>query len=83
MSSARFEWNPDFEDQIQRAAVAAVQERFQPIMDQLHEQYAGRPVEEVRGSLSDAWHAAGGKISDPELTTYAEAISAGHRIVLR
>jgi hypothetical protein len=83
MARVKVTLDPDLEENVRRMAVKAMQERFQPVLDQLHEQYAGRPVEEVRGPLSDAWHGAGGKISDPELTNYAEAISSGRRIVLR
>lgn len=84
MARAKVTLSPDLEENVRRMAVQAVQARLQPALDRLHEQYTGRPVEEIRGPLSEAWRAAlDGSITDPELTTYAEAISSGHRIVLR
>jgi hypothetical protein len=49
-------------------------------MNQLSARYAGRPVAEIKPALQRLFGRDGGSITDPELTEYAEAISAGTRI---
>lgn len=58
--------------------------RFQPVLDDVRAEYTGRPVEEVKAALASRWAATneGAAISDPELTDWAEELSAGRRIVL-
>lgn len=58
--------------------------RLQAALDGVHERMAGRPVEEVKPALLTTWQAAttDGNITDPELTTFAQAISDGRRVVL-
>jgi hypothetical protein len=65
-------------------AIEAVRRRLQLILDQILEQYAGRPVDEIKPVLASEWTACtgGGSITDPDLTRYASVISRGRRIVL-
>jgi hypothetical protein len=80
-----FETEPGWERQVGRMAIEAVRRRLQPILDQLHQQYAGCSVDEIKPVLAREWTACtgGGPISDPDLTRYASVISTGRRIVLR
>ncbi|MCD9153690.1 hypothetical protein [Aeromicrobium duanguangcaii] len=59
-------------------------ERFQPILDGLHAEYAGQPLEIIKPVLAERWAAGndGASITDPELTNVAQAISDGMRVVM-
>jgi hypothetical protein len=74
-----------WERQVGRMAIDGVLRRLQPILDEIHEQYAGCPAEEIKPVLARKWTACtgGGPIADPDLTRYASVISRGRRIVLR
>ncbi|RZU30613.1 hypothetical protein [Blastococcus saxobsidens] len=50
---------------------------------QLGRQYRGKPVSVIKPALKRAWERDGGKITDPELTEYAQAISDGTPIKFR
>lgn len=80
-----FETEPGWEGEVGRAAIEATCSRIQPILDRIHERYAGRPVDEIKPVLAREWTegTGGGSISDPDLTRYASVISNGRRIVLR
>jgi hypothetical protein len=79
-----FEMDSGWEHQVSRMAVKGLCGRLQPTLDWIHEQYAGRPVEEIKPVLAREWTACtgGGPIADPDLTRYASVISGGRRIVL-
>ena len=55
----------------------------QRLFDRLAVQYRGRPVAVIKPALKRAWERNGGKITDPELTEYAQAISDGTPIKFR
>ncbi len=80
-----FKWNPGAEREIERMAIEATQKRFQPILDSVHDEYAGRSVDEIKPVLARKWAAGndGASITDPELTNIAQAISDGTRVILR
>jgi hypothetical protein len=80
-----FDLDPGWERQVGRMAVEAVLRRVQPVLDEIHEQYAGCPVDEIKPVLARQWPdcTGGGSITDPDLTRYASVISQGRRIVLR
>jgi hypothetical protein len=80
-----FETDPGWDRQVARMAVEAVRRRLQPILDQILEQYAGCPVDEIKPVLAREWTTCtgGGPIADPDLTRYASVISRGQRIVLQ
>lgn len=63
-----------------RQAVHQEAKDVQRLFDQLARQYKGRPVAVIRPALKRAWERDGGRITDPELTEYSEAISNGRRI---
>jgi len=76
--------NPGWEDAISDMAVKAVEERFQPILDSVFDEYAGQSVEVIKPVLSQRWAAGNdnASITDPELTNIAQAISDGKRVVM-
>lgn len=76
--------NPGWEDAISDMAVKAVEERFQPILDSVFDEYAGQSVEVIKPVLSQRWAAGNdnARITDPELTNIAQAISDGRRVVM-
>jgi hypothetical protein len=80
-----FETDPGWERQVGRMAIEATRSRVQPILDRIHQQYAGCPVDEIKPVLAREWTAGtgGGSIADPDLTRYASVISRGGRIVLK
>jgi hypothetical protein len=57
----------------------------QQMLDRLLAECAGQPVEHVKPVLQREWAEAfaGGHITEPDLTTWATALSAGQRIVLQ
>jgi len=76
--------NPGWEDAISDMAAKAVEERFQPILDSVFDEYAGQSVEVIKPVLSQRWAAGNdnASITDPELTNIAQAISDGKRVVM-
>lgn len=74
-------WKRDLEKQ----ALAQIKDHFQPILDDVFKKMNGRPVDEVKPVLKKRWESAndGAKITDPDLTKYATAISEGKMIVLK
>lgn len=79
-----FKMNPGAEKAIVDMAVKAMSDRFQPILDDIHAQYAGESVDMIRPVLAQRWAAAntGASITDPELTNVAQAISDGKRVLM-
>jgi hypothetical protein len=57
----------------------------QRLLDQLLVDCAGQPVDHVKQVLRSEWARAfdGGHITEPELTTWATALSDGQRIVVK
>ncbi|MCZ0856935.1 hypothetical protein OHJ16_02555 [Actinomyces israelii] len=53
------------------------------MFDWLGHQYKGRPVNEVKAALRREWSRLGGRVSDAELTDYAQLINAGTRIEMQ
>jgi hypothetical protein len=74
-------WEKEIGDQ----AVKAIQARFQPVLDALHAEYAGQPVDTIKPVLAQRWADAndGASITDPDLTNVAQALSDGKRVVMR
>lgn len=69
--------------EVERQVQPAIEELARDMtleMDQLQTRYAGRPAAEIKPALQRLFTRDGGSISDPELSEYAEAISAGTRI---
>jgi hypothetical protein len=75
-----------------RALKKEVQKGVQKMADDLTRalngltsRYQGKPVEEIKPEIQREWskHTGGGSITDPELTQFAEQISAGGRVAVR
>lgn len=82
----KIEWKPGWEEELKRAAQPAMQkfaDQNQPKMDDLFEQYQGRPVEEIKPSIQREMESWGGSMSDDAVTRVATAISEGQRVKLR
>lgn len=59
-------------------AVAKVGDKLSVMLNGMAKEFKGRPVEEIKPVLQRRWAStAGGSITDPELTQYAEQIAAG------
>lgn len=59
-------------------AVQKVGRKLSTMLNGMSAEFKGRPVEEIKPVLQQRWTAtAGGSITDPELSEYAEKISAG------
>jgi hypothetical protein len=72
--------------EVNRLIQQAVQQEakdVQRLFDRLARQYKGRPVAVIKPALKRAWERSGGKITDPELTEYSQAISNGRHIKLK
>jgi hypothetical protein len=86
--SGKFSMNPDWERTLARAIEPGMQELargFQMAVDGLRPTYEGKPVEEIRPALQQAWASVndGARITDPELTEYAEAIRIGRPVEIK
>jgi hypothetical protein len=50
------------------------------MLNRMSSEFKGRPTDEIKPVLQRRWHrVTDGKITDPELTDYAEKIAAGDR----
>lgn len=76
---ARIEWNKGWEDDLNRQILA----QLQAACDAVHRLYAGHPVERVKDGLRREFKRRGATITDPQLTEFAEAISAGTRLKIK
>jgi len=84
MAKSRVTINQHALDQIGKQAVREFAQSMQPVLDSLHRQLAGQPVERIKPQLAQAWRAKAGKaLTEPELTTWATTISQGARIVMK
>jgi hypothetical protein len=53
-------------------------------LDRLRATHAGKPVAEVKAALQHAWRRSFGKtLTDPELSSWADHLAHGTRIVVR
>ena len=82
MASSKFD-SKKFDKAVRNAANEAVQARaddLQKLVGRLSSTHKGRPVNEVKTALQSGWRQVtrDGSITDPELTTWATAISPGN-----
>ncbi|GAA2675723.1 MULTISPECIES: hypothetical protein [Actinosynnema] len=55
----------------------------QPLLDKVHQECAGKPVDVVKQHLATTWHTETGEpLTEPQLTEWATAISEGTRLTL-
>lgn len=80
----KFTMNPNVEEEIAAMAARAVHLQFQPILDGLLADFGGQPVGAIKPHVAERWAEGndGARITDPELTNIAKAISDGRRVVL-
>lgn len=69
-------------EQLGRDAVRQSLPHYQQQYDELLQNYAGKPVDEVKAALVAMYRGNGGRITDPALTQQAEKISEGTRIIV-
>ncbi|MFF1444100.1 hypothetical protein [Streptomyces sp. NPDC058295] len=81
--------NFNFDDRALKKAVAdGVRKMASDLtkgLNALTAQYQGRPLAEIKPQIQRVWakHSGGGKVTDPELTQFAEQIQAGGRVEVR
>jgi hypothetical protein len=73
------EFNDGWEDDLGRH----IRREFQEAFDVVFRDYAGQPVPAVKDALTREFKRCGATLTDPELTTYATAISEGTQIRVR
>lgn len=57
---------------------------YQRLFDELRADYTGRPVEEIKPVLQARWRSvAGGEITDPQLSEWAQHIADGTDVQFR
>jgi hypothetical protein len=80
--SSNFQFNEQGLRQLEREVIRKVAPEVQRIFDSVYRTHNGKPVDQVKPVLKLAWERQGGgaRISDPELTNLATAISEGTRI---
>ena len=80
-------WEPGWEEELSRQLQPVIQQfadDHQPDMDALTQQYAGRPVSEIKPVIEREMAIWGTSLSDDdELMRVATAISEGQRVILR
>lgn len=83
-SRVKVTMKPGWEKALAASATKAIAARFQPILDSVHTEYSGRPVDEIKPVLAQRWASGndGAAITEPELTNVAQAISDGKRVVM-
>jgi hypothetical protein len=78
-SDFRLEFNDGWEDELGRQ----IRREFQEAFDVVFREYSGQPVDTVKNALTREFERRGATLTDPELTTYATAISEGTQIRVR
>jgi hypothetical protein len=72
-----------FRREVEKAAQEGVDEAAKKLtreIDRLRLQYQGRPVDTIKPALKRLFERRGGKLTEPELTQYAEMVRDGTRI---
>lgn len=75
----------DFDErEFEQVAKATVEQTLQRVMDRLQRECKGKSIEETKRRVAQAWEdATDAAITDPELTTYAQKLAAGSRVIIR
>jgi hypothetical protein len=80
---ADFKFDQRALDKLAKQAVEAKAKEIQAMLDRLSRSCQGKPVDEVKRTLKREWERDGGKITDPELSQYAEVLATGGRVQVR
>lgn len=86
MRNVRVTMSDGWERKLKEAVAPQLEERareMEAVLATFGAEHQAKSPEEIRPLLVDAFHSHGWKISDPELTNFAEAISDGTRITVR
>lgn len=87
MVGVRFTMDPNLEQELAKAVQPALKEmarEYERMFDSLVRRYKGRPVSQIKPVLRREWRKiAGGDITNPELTEYAERVRAGTKVEFR
>lgn len=75
-SDFRLEFNDGWEDELGQQ----IRDVFQEVFDVVFRNYQSQPVPAVKDALIREFKRRGATLTDPELTTYATAISEGTQI---
>jgi len=79
----KFKMNPNWQNEIEKAvapALKAIAERRTQQYEDLVSRHQGGEIEAVKQELVRLYTEDGGEITDPELTSHAEAIVNGQTI---
>jgi hypothetical protein len=81
---AEFSFNKRELNKFARDVVREEAKKYQRVLDSLHRELAGQPVDTIKPRLARAWRTAGGTpLKDPSLTEWATAIANGNRVIFR
>lgn len=81
MGRSSFKFDENALQQVVRASVTNLVASYQQLFDELRVTHAGRPVGEIKPVLQARWQSiAGGEITDPELSEWAQHVSDGTNI---
>lgn len=78
MARSKVTFNAKAINKVANEAAGKVGDKLSVMLNGMSKEFEGRPVEEIKPVLQQRWTStAGGSITDPELTQYAEQIAAG------
>lgn len=80
MSMSGFHFDENAFRNIANDAVRDIAEQQTQDLDDLRQQYAGRPLDDIRSALQQLFARYDGTITEPELSDWAQLIQDGVRI---
>ena len=81
---AEFEFNQQALADVANEAVAVRASQMQDLLDSVLTTQQGRDVEEMKSVLASRWHQQFDRtLTDPHLSTWAEQLASGGRVVVR
>lgn len=81
--SSSFSFNEDAFRQIAEDAVVKVAAEQTRDLNQLREQYAGHPIDEIKTALQRLFEGYGGSITEPDVSDWAQLIADNTRIEMK
>lgn len=70
-------------EKLVQPALKEMAKEYNRDFESLARQYRGKPVDQIKPAVQRIFKKHGGKISDPELTDYAQQISNGTKIIFQ
>lgn len=80
MTNVSFEFNEEGMRRVAEEAVQKMAAQQTQDLERLRQQYTGQPVEVIRPALQQLFAGYDGRITDPELSNWAQLIHEGTRI---